>query len=57
MLAKTLEGRYFTDPEIFREEMERFYFGMWVCVGRSEQIAKTGNYFVADVAGESVIVT
>jgi len=57
MLSKALEGRYFTDPEIFRAEMERFYFGMWVCVGRSEQIATAGKYFVAEVAGESVIVT
>jgi len=57
MLAKTLEGRYFTDPGIFREEMERFYFGMWVCAGRSEQIEKAGKYFVAEVAGERVIVT
>jgi glycine betaine catabolism A len=57
MLAKTLEGRYFTNPEVFREEMERFYFGMWVCAGRSELIARAGAYFTIDVAGESVIVT
>ena len=57
MMAKTLEGRYFTDSEIFRAEMERFYFGMWVCAGRSEQIENPGKYFVLDVAGESVIVT
>jgi glycine betaine catabolism A len=57
MLVKTLEGRYFTDPELFRSEMERFYFGMWVCVGRSEQAEKAGEYFLVDVAGENVIVT
>jgi Rieske 2Fe-2S family protein len=57
MLTKTLEGRYFTDPEVFRQEMERFFFGMWVCTGRSEQIEKAGKYFVIEVAGESVIVT
>lgn len=57
MLVKTLEGRYFTDPERFRSEMERFYFGMWVCVGRSEQTEKAGEYFLVDVAGENLIVT
>ena len=57
MLMKTLEARYYTDPEVFREEMERFFFGMWVCTGRSEQIEKPGEYFLAEVAGESVIVT
>jgi len=57
MLVKTLEGRYFTNAGIFRAEMERFYFGMWVCAGRSEQIEDAGKYIVVDVAGESVIVT
>jgi glycine betaine catabolism A len=57
MLMRTLEARYYTDPEVFREEMERFFFGMWVCAGRSDQIAKPGDYFLAEVVGESVIVT
>jgi glycine betaine catabolism A len=57
MLVKTLERKYFTDPEVFREEIEHFYFGMWVCVGRSEQVEQVGEYFLADVAGESLIVT
>ncbi|HTP69202.1 MAG TPA: aromatic ring-hydroxylating dioxygenase subunit alpha [Dongiaceae bacterium] len=57
MPEKTLEGRYFTDAELFREEMEQFYFGMWVCAGRSEQVEKAGQYFLARVVGESVIVT
>jgi len=57
MLTKTLEARYYTDLEIFREEMERFFFGMWLCAGRSEQIALPGDYFLAEVADASVIVT
>lgn len=56
-VATTLPARYYTDPEIFREEMERFFCGMWVCVGRSAQIPHAGDYFVREVAGESIIVT
>jgi Rieske 2Fe-2S family protein len=37
--------------------MDRFFFSRWVCVGRDEQVAKPGDYFLAEVAGESVIVT
>ena len=55
--AKTLPGRYYTDPEIFREELERFFFRMWVCAGRSEQITNAGDFFLCDVGGESIIVT
>src|SRR6516162_4447561 len=57
MGQKKLEGSYFTDPGVFREEMERFYFRMWVCAGRTEQIDKAGQYFLAHLAGESVILT
>jgi glycine betaine catabolism A len=56
-MAKTLPGKYYTDPEIFRSEMERFYFGRWIYAGRAERIAKPGDYFLCNVAGESVIVT
>jgi glycine betaine catabolism A len=56
-MQTTLPAKYYTDGEIFREEMERFFFGMWVCAGRGEQIGKAGDYFLAEVAGESVIVT
>ncbi len=56
-MQKTLPGRYYTDEGIFREEMERFYFAMWLCAGRSEQIAEKGQYFLVEVAGESVIAT
>jgi phenylpropionate dioxygenase-like ring-hydroxylating dioxygenase large terminal subunit len=54
---KTLPARYYTDPEIFRQEMETFFCQMWVCVGRSEQIANPGDFFLCEVAGESIVVT
>ena len=37
--------------------MDRFFFSRWACVGRSEQLANPGDYFLAEIAGESVIVT
>lgn len=55
--AKTLPARYYTDPENFRREMETFFCEMWVCVGRSERIPTPGDFFLREVAGESVIVT
>jgi len=55
--AKTLAARYYTDPEIFHRELETIFCQMWVCVGRSEQVAHHGDFFVCDVAGENIIVT
>ena len=57
MTALTLPARYYTDAEQFRGELERFYFGRWICAGREEQIAKASDYFLREVGGESVIVT
>lgn len=53
----TLPGAYYTDPAIFRREMDRFFFEKWICVGREEEVDAPGKYFVRDVAGESIIVT
>ena len=53
----TLPARYYTDPEIFRQELETFYRSMWVCAGREEQVENPGDYFLSEVAGESIIAT
>ena len=57
MRQMTLPSRYYTDPAVFRQEVERFFFGIWVCAGRSEQLENAGDYFLADIGGESIIVT
>lgn len=53
----TLPARYYTDESIFYDELERFYCLMWVCAGRAEQVAERGQFFLAQVAGESLIIT
>ena len=57
MRQMTLPARYYTDPSVFRQEMERFFFGMWVSAGRSEQLENVGDYFLTDIDGESIIIT
>ena len=55
--AKTLPARYYTDPELYRNELERFYCQSWICAGRSEQASIPGEYFLREIAGESIIIT
>src|SRR3954451_7254823 len=55
--AKTLPQRYFVAPEVFEEEQEKIFASQWVLVGHQSEVAKAGDFFVADVAGESLIVT
>jgi glycine betaine catabolism A len=54
--ARTLPGRYYTSPEVYASERERIFADHWICVGREEQLPEAGSHFVAQVAGESLIV-
>jgi Rieske 2Fe-2S family protein len=54
--AKTLPQRYFVSQEIFAAEQEKNFSRQWLLVGHHSQIARPGDYFVAEVAGESLIV-
>ncbi len=52
----TLGGEDYTSAEIYHEERERIWWGDWVCVGRTEEVANPGDYMVRDLAGESVFI-
>lgn len=54
--ARTLPQRYFTSPEIFAREQERIFSSGWLCVGHHREIPNRGDYFVQEVAGESLIL-
>jgi Rieske 2Fe-2S family protein len=55
--ARTLDARWYLSSDVFAREQERFFARGWSCVGREEQLAVPGDYFLADVARESIIVT
>jgi Rieske 2Fe-2S family protein len=54
--SRTLPGEYYTSPAILAEERERLFAPAWHCVGRTSRVAQPGEYFLAEVAGESLIV-
>jgi glycine betaine catabolism A len=54
--AETLPQRYFVSSEIFAQELRNIFATNWVLVGHQSQLAKPGDYFLAEVAGESLIV-
>ena len=53
----TLPRRFYTDPDFYRAELERFYFHRWICAGRADQIPRAGDYFTRTLGDESVIIT
>src|SRR3954469_8111287 len=54
--ARLLPPRVFHDQAIFEFEVENWFAKDWICVGRAEEAANRGEYFLATVSGESVMV-
>ena len=54
--AKSLPQRYFVSPETFAEEQQNIFSTQWVLVGHQNHIPEAGQYFIAEVGGESLIV-
>jgi Rieske 2Fe-2S family protein len=55
--AKTLDAAWYTSPEVFAAERQRIFEREWICVGREESLADSGDFFTTERAGESFIVS
>jgi phenylpropionate dioxygenase-like ring-hydroxylating dioxygenase large terminal subunit len=54
--SRTLPGERYTSEAILAEERERIFAQGWNCVGRASRLKEPGDFFVREVAGESIIV-
>ena len=54
-LIPTLTGSEYTSDEVFRRERAQIFHTSWFYVCRDDRLA-AGDRFVADVAGESVLL-
>jgi glycine betaine catabolism A len=54
--ARTLAAKYYTSSEIYQAEKEKIFAREWLYAGRADEIPNAGDYFLADVMGESLIV-
>ncbi len=57
MGAKSLPQSYFVSPELFAEDEAKIFSNHWLLAGHQSQLLNAGDYFVAELAGESLIVT
>lgn len=54
--VSTLPGRYYYDPAMYEQELEKIFSLLWVCVGHAEALAEVGAYMTVPVGQENVIV-
>lgn len=51
-----LPGWCYVSPEWYQREIETMFRKDWLCVGRAEQIPKSGDFFTTELAGHPLIV-
>ncbi len=55
-IIETLKARVYLDPEVMRIEQQNIFATSWQYAGHTEKLAKPGDFIVAEIAGESIIV-
>ena len=54
--STTMPAAAYTSEAFLALELEEIFAKEWVCVGRVEEVAEAGDYFVTQLAGESLLV-
>jgi choline monooxygenase len=54
--AWSLPAAYYTHPDIFTLEKERIFSRTWQVIGHRDQLAKPGDYFTTELAGEPLLL-
>lgn len=54
--ATMLPPECYSDPGMYRRELERIFAREWICVGRVEDVAQVGDYLTTTIGEEPVVV-
>lgn len=52
----SLEQRFYTDPEIYKLELDNVVMRNWILAGHQSEVAEPGDFKVLNVANESAII-
>ncbi|WP_263359725.1 aromatic ring-hydroxylating oxygenase subunit alpha [Acidicapsa ligni] len=53
--AHTIPAPWYVDPAIAALEQQQVFGGTWQAIGRIDQVAKHGDYFTTELAGEPIL--
>ena len=56
-IRESLPSHWYFDPAHYERELEAIWYRDWVCVGREEAVPAPGDYLVASLGNQSIIVT
>ena len=52
----SLERAFYTDPTLFDLDLEHVWYRQWLFAGYGNAIASAGDYFLTQIADESLII-
>ncbi len=52
----SLQQAFYKDPDIYQRELDRIFMKSWLYAGHVSQVANIGDYFLYELANESVII-
>jgi Rieske 2Fe-2S family protein len=55
--ASTIPSHWYFDAEHYERELRAVWYREWVCVGREEDLERAGDYFIAEIGDQRIIVT
>lgn len=53
---RALHQAFYCDPDIFQRDVERMLMRHWLCAGHESSAPNPGDYFLVELASESVII-
>ena len=53
-IVRALEAHYYTDPDIYADEVQGLFARTWQFAGHASQLQGPGDYFSFEIAGESL---
>ena len=54
--STTLPQKYYIEDLFLKQEMENIFFKTWLCIGRSNEINKSGEYKIITIGYESLFI-
>jgi Rieske 2Fe-2S family protein len=56
-IRNSLPSHWYYDPEHFERELAAIWYRDWICVGREASVPAPGDYFLANVGDQGIIIT
>jgi hypothetical protein len=52
----SLRQEFYADPAIFERDLDRMLLRHWLCAGHESSVQQPGDFFLFEIAAESVII-